>query len=600
MQGTTVNGYRFVSLIGRGGMAEVWKAENGLGVCFAIKVLNANLSQDPAIVERFRSEAKIMVALNHPNIRKVIDLVNLSDGRPCIIMEYLEGADLASRMRQGERFTDAQLRKWWNQMVDVLNYTHSQGIIHRDIKPSNIFINESGDVKLLDFGIARTGDGLGTRTGSNMGTLMYMSPEQVTDVSRVSKMSDVYSLAVTFVHLASGKPPYDSALTEYTIMDSIVKTPLDTSALPEPWNSFLKPYLEKNPILRPDLKEIHFGTQSGMTTSYKSTSISNGETKIDEGRTKIENETKLELKVSAELKKLSNFPAKGDVTYIQVKTNGEPSLLVPKDSWISGSKMQSRNEGVYRYVLTVQKNTSPSWRKQDVKVVATYGNDTKEEALTIFQQKKTSLWWLWLILAIIGVIILVTAINKNKPTKNNYSTTQSTYQETTYTTHEYVDLGLPSGILWATCNVGASKPEDYGKYYAWGETTTKKSYTMDNYTYKSQPHKLPSNVDAATANWGAGWRTPTEAEFLELVNKCSWKWTGKGYKVTGPNGNSIFLPAAGYQDEKGGFDADITGAYWSSSYEGVTFVRILNFKSGSYSEYFCPNWWGLPIRPVHN
>ncbi|MBQ2077153.1 MAG: serine/threonine protein kinase, partial [Bacteroidales bacterium] len=142
MQGTTVNGYRIISLIGRGGMAEVWKAQNSLGVSVAIKVLIANLANDPDIVRRSEEEARIMARLDHKNIRRVLALEKLSDDRPCIIMEYLEGADLASRMRQGERFTDVQLRKWWNQMVDALNYTHSQGIIHRDIKPSNIFVTQ--------------------------------------------------------------------------------------------------------------------------------------------------------------------------------------------------------------------------------------------------------------------------------------------------------------------------------------------------------------------------------------------------------------------------------------------------------------------------
>lgn len=119
--------------------------------------------------------------------------------------------------------------------------------------------------------------------------------------------------------------------------------------------------------------------------------------------------------------------------------------------------------------------------------------------------------------------------------------------------HEWVDLGL--SVLWATCNVGASSPSDYGNYYAWGETEIKSSYTKDNSkTYRKMDMiDISGNpqYDAATANWGEGWRMPTKEELEELVDKCDWQWTTQGghngYKVTGPNGNSIFLPAAGWR-----------------------------------------------------
>ncbi|MBQ4621338.1 MAG: hypothetical protein IJB28_01640, partial [Bacteroidaceae bacterium] len=122
--------------------------------------------------------------------------------------------------------------------------------------------------------------------------------------------------------------------------------------------------------------------------------------------------------------------------------------------------------------------------------------------------------------------------------------------------HETVDLGLPSGLRWATCNVGASSPEEYGDYFAWGETTTKSSYTSSNSTtYNLSVPTLQSRgiigsdgnltaaYDVATANWGGSWRMPTLDEMEELLNKCTWTWTTqngvKGRKVTGPNGNSI-------------------------------------------------------------
>lgn len=160
--------------------------------------------------------------------------------------------------------------------------------------------------------------------------------------------------------------------------------------------------------------------------------------------------------------------------------------------------------------------------------------------------------------------------------------------------HEWVDLGL--SVLWATCNVGASSPSDYGNYYAWGETTTKSSYTEDNSrTYKVRMGDISGNpkYDAATANWGEGWRMPTRKELEKLVRKCDWQWTTQGghngYKVTGPNGNSIFLPAAGWR-----------AGYWSSTPNGSNTQNAysLNLDSRLYYVAWPYRNYGQSVRPV--
>ena len=255
MQGKTINGFELKKLLGVGGMAEVWFAENEIGMKAAVKILSEKLSHDDQMQERFLNEAKVMVKLDHPNIRKVQGYGSI-DGRPVIIMEYLDGSDLKTRMKQGQHFTDEELKRWWNQMVDALNYTHAQDIVHRDIKPSNIFIDQKGNAKLLDFGIAKVADTTtGTLTGSTLGTRIYMSPEQVKDPKRVGTASDVYSLAVSFVHLLSGKAPYDSTTSsDYEIQVSIVTKPVDMSEVPAEWRDFLTPYLNKEADKRPILK----------------------------------------------------------------------------------------------------------------------------------------------------------------------------------------------------------------------------------------------------------------------------------------------------------------------------------------------------------
>lgn len=257
MQGKTISGYTIQRLLGTGGMAEVWLAENKIGKKAAVKLLLKKFCDEENVVSRFLTEAKIMVELDHPNIRQVYDYGDI-DGRPTIVMEYLEGDDLKARMKRGQRFNNDELVKWWNQLVDALSYTHGKGIIHRDIKPGNIFVDKKGDIKLLDFGIAKVRESISsTQTGQKIGTLMYMSPEQVKDSKHIDYHTDIYSLAVTFVHLLTGRRPYDSDTTsDFDIQLNIVSKPLDLSGVPEDWQRFLAPYLAKNPDERPEL--CHF------------------------------------------------------------------------------------------------------------------------------------------------------------------------------------------------------------------------------------------------------------------------------------------------------------------------------------------------------
>ena len=188
--------------------------------------------------------------------------------------------------------------------------------------------------------------------------------------------------------------------------------------------------------------------------------------------------------------------------------------------------------------------------------------------------------------------------------------------------HKFIDLGLPSGLLWAETNIGAETAADDGNYYAWGETAPQSTniYGWSSYKYGSfysTPSKynssdsktvLDKEDDAAYVNWGSSCRMPTQEEFSELV-KCTWTWISqttssgssiKGYKVTGPNGNSIFLPASGYRDERYLGDHGSRGNYWSSTlYSGDAYgAYCLYFGSSGQGCYCSRRCDGLTVRPV--
>lgn len=183
--------------------------------------------------------------------------------------------------------------------------------------------------------------------------------------------------------------------------------------------------------------------------------------------------------------------------------------------------------------------------------------------------------------------------------------------------HAYVDLGLPSGLLWATCNIGAEKPEDYGDYYAWGETETKTNYAQETYSLRiTDDCNLFTEYDAAQQKWGgpSSWHMPTTVDFQELRNYCTWKWCKKnnvnGYKVTGDNGRWIFLPAAGYRDDMDLMNDRETGYYWTCVPYGCVFEPGLDpdLKYALCISFDCFNTYmdlfpeyryrGLCVRPV--
>ena len=185
----------------------------------------------------------------------------------------------------------------------------------------------------------------------------------------------------------------------------------------------------------------------------------------------------------------------------------------------------------------------------------------------------------------------------------------------THNGHEFVDLGLPSGTLWATCNVGATSPEQTGLYFAFGETTGysaeqvkkgERSFDSASYTAPSVSENLNLEQDAARANLGGNWRMPTKRQFTELIGNCDVTWTndynGTGVKgcvfTSKVNGNSVFFPAAGLYYGSSVRGVGSGGDYWSASWKSSSFAWYLGFDSGKQGVYCSSRCCGFTVRGV--
>ena len=243
--GTRLGSYEVVAQIGAGGMGEVYRAhDTKLARDVAIKVLPANFVNDPERLSRFQREARMLAALNHPNIATIYGLEQ-SDGVTCLVMELVPGETLAERVKAGPTAIEEAL-KIAAQIAEALEAAHEKQIIHRDLKPANVKVTPEGKVKVLDFGLAKAFEGdaanedpsnsptlsrAATMQGVILGTAAYMSPEQARGKS-VDKRTDIWAFGCVLYELLTGKQAFDGEdITE--ILAAVVKIDPDWNLLPE-------------------------------------------------------------------------------------------------------------------------------------------------------------------------------------------------------------------------------------------------------------------------------------------------------------------------------------------------------------------------------
>ena len=558
--------YRIEKVLGQGGFGITYLAmQVGLNRKVAIKefFMKEYCNRDEAtssvslgtvgsreVVMRFREkfikEAQNIAVLNHPHIIRIYDVFE-ENNTAYYVMEYLDNASLSDYLKQKGRLSEQEAVRFIKQIADALAYIHEHKINHLDVKPGNILLDNKNNAVLIDFGLAKHYNEAGHQTSTTPVGIShgYAPLEQYKQggVGTFSPTTDIYSLAATLYKLVTGQTPPDAGDVNE---DGLPPFPADIS--------------------QPTINAITKAMQGSRKNRPQS---------------------------------IAEFLKLLDGEGVKTQDDDEATEIV----------------GVERPKPTEPKKEEP---KQELP------NEQKPK-------KKKSKAWIFILLAIIiGGAGYYFVNDKMKGEKKKESEMlaqaeqerikkgQEAAEKAKYNGHEYeyVDLGL--SVKWATCNVGASNPEDYGNYYAWGETSTKKTYYEDNCpTYglstsqlQSQGYidsegNLTSQYDAARANWGGTWRMPTEAELGELYHNCIWTWTTQngvnGYKVVGPNGNSIFLPAAGYRDGSSLIYAGEGGDYWSCTpYESNSskFANSLDFFSSK--RYLSTNgcYLGISVRPV--
>ena len=591
-----------------------------------------------ALVEKlrlkFKEEAKAMFRLRHPGIVRVSDVFE-ENGTVYYVMDFIEGRSLQVIVEEEGRLPERRALKYIRQVADALKYVHGSNRLHLDVKPGNIMIDGSDNAILIDFGASKQYD---EENGENTSTLVGKTPgyaplEQMSNkVVRFFPATDIYALGATMYKLLTGVTPPDAAMLAsggdelsplpFTVSGNTRRAVSAAMSLkkddrPQTIDGFLN-ILGGGSGSNGDSTVLDEkgkgGCHSEGDSHDKGTGGSNGE-KPSSDRSKF----KAILIAACVIAGLvagyfllrglvsgvgqAGTAVPGDTTSVAQAPDDAASLLAEEQSPVSSPSTGQSSGGA---------GASPS-REPDSRVKEAL--DSKDEEIAALQRQikaereqrtKDSLAYVRRRQHIKDSIAAARRAEQEAAEQEAARKAAEAKSTTGFINgHQWVDLGL--SVKWSTCNVGASSPSDYGGYYAWGETRTKSEYNVDNsstYGVSMGDISGDSRYDAAMANWGGSWRLPTQEEMRELIDRCTWTWTSQGghdgYRVTGPNGSSIFLPAAGYRGGSSLYYAGDIGYYWSSAPgRGDTrYAYDLYFTGSGHYLVWSDRDYGRSVRPV--
>lgn len=526
--------------------------------------------------EKFIKEARHIYALSHPHIVRVIDVFE-ENGTAYYVMDYLGGGTLQDAVQAHGAFSVSVASDYIRQVASALDYIHGRNLLHLDVKPSNIMLNDSGEAVLVDFGVSKRYDESGQQMSSTpLGVSEGYAPlEQYESggVDQFSPSTDIYSLGATFYYLLTGsRPPKACALLSESLSFP--------DGIPEGIRACIIRAMAPGRKDRPQsMGEFLRLLETAMDGSGRK-SVKDEETVPDA------------VVVKPEVSKPGKVSDSG-----KASVSGRMSLR----KWlVSVIICLLAGLGVYLFFggKTDNSGTLNGMHAvlSDTLSVDSIINDNDTLAL-VEESSQTDVPFSASSEPSGTYSLSSSSSNKIEPSSMSSGTGR-------INGHDYVDLGL--SVKWATCNVGASRPEDYGNYYACGEIQTKSEYTEENsLTYEKEIGNISGNsrYDVARAQWGGSWRLPTKAECEELLKNCKWEWTTegghKGRRVIGPNGNSIFLPAAGYRYGTSVSGHGSNGGYWSGSLDDTGFLACsLDFSIGNVSWGYGIRCYGFSVRPV--
>jgi serine/threonine protein kinase len=274
--GDTVGDYQIIGLLGAGGMGKVYKAKNTISDRIdALKVLLPNLAEDQELADRFTREIKVLASLNHPNIAGLRTAFRV-DNQLLMVMEFVEGTTLDERIKAGP-ISVVDAIGYITQVLAALGYAHKHGVIHRDIKPANMMLTADNVIKLMDFGIAKTkNDRKLTQTGATLGSLFYMSAEQVQG-NELDGRSDLYSVGVSLYEMVTGTRPFKGN-SDFDIMiaqiQQVPMPPIEMMPdLPKALNEIIVISLEKDPAKRFQTAEAFSAALGSITHALNATPV---------------------------------------------------------------------------------------------------------------------------------------------------------------------------------------------------------------------------------------------------------------------------------------------------------------------------------------